>query len=202
MFSFIYESLDTLYIYKWNVIGIWYITARHKVRINSRDTVYQFSFTVKVNDMRLFQQMCFIWLHRVRMNIVTNFDFSVVELSLFINWNALSASYHAKQELVKVETTINTFACKVRISYLRMCWQQIHQQFAKFITRKLLSTINLNYICETVVIFFTLKCTKLNFMYMKIMSLIYMFTMWGPAPLLPLTNNHYMVASPMSPRLL
>ena len=26
--------------------------------------------------------------------------------------------------------------------------------------------------------------------------------MWGPAPLLPLTNNHYMVASPMSPRLL
>ena len=48
----------------------------------------------------------------------------------------------------------------------------------------------------------TLKCTQLNFMCMRIMSFIYMFTMWGPAPLLPLTNNHYMVACPMSPMLL
>ena len=39
-------------------------------------------------------------------------------------------------------------------------------------------------------------------MYMRIMSIIYMFTMWGPAPLLPLTNNHYMVANLMSHSLL
>ena len=69
-----------------------------------------------------------------------------------------------------------------------------------FLNFLLASTINLK--LHLWVISLTLNCTKVNFMYMRIMSFIYMFTMWGPAPLLPLTNNLYMVASPMSPRLL
>ena len=69
-----------------------------------------------------------------------------------------------------------------------------------FLNFLLASTINLK--LHLWVISLTLNCTKVNFMYMRIMSFIYMFTMWGPAPLLSLTNNQYMVASPMSPRLL